>query len=100
MEKAYEKCGNGSSRVDVPIMGYSRESEDMITELLSRGFMLDWIASNCSLCNSTGGKCGYDFSTFHFKCYCPDRPHAARCDPMKDFRLRVGNEIPKFDKKI
>nr|GMN70885.1 hypothetical protein TIFTF001_053318 [Ficus carica]GMN75028.1 hypothetical protein TIFTF001_053305 [Ficus carica] len=57
----------------------------MTTGLLSRGFMLNWTASSCSYCNSTGGKCGFDFPTFHFKCYCPDRPHAARCDPPSEY---------------
>ncbi|KAK8987568.1 hypothetical protein V6N11_027314 [Hibiscus sabdariffa] len=38
-------------------------------------------ASDCSVCEGTGGKCGFDYSSRHFKCFCPDRPHPARCRP-------------------
>lgn len=78
--KASEKCGAGSRTVDLPMMKYSSETEGM-KEVLSRGFMLSWIASDCNFCNSTGGKCGFDYSSYRFKCYCSDRPHRAHCDP-------------------
>ena len=60
----------------------ANENEGMVTrEVLRSGFILNWIASNCSLCESTGGRCGFDWTPHHFKCYCPDRPHSARCYP-------------------
>lgn len=51
-------------------------------EVVRRGFVLNWIVSRCSICEETGGKCGFDSnpSVYSFKCYCPDRDHAIRCD--------------------
>ncbi|TXG57328.1 hypothetical protein EZV62_018641 [Acer yangbiense] len=60
-----------------PVEGYGGELA-MITRL-RRGFMMKWKASDCSVCEKSGGKCGFDNSTFHFKCFCPDRPHAWNC---------------------
>ncbi|EXB77538.1 putative serine/threonine-protein kinase [Morus notabilis] len=78
--KASEECGNGSSPVvDLPVMKYNSQNEEM-EEVLSRGFLLNWIASDCSVCNKTHGKCGFNYTTRHFKCYCSDRPHSAKCD--------------------
>ncbi|KAA8532671.1 hypothetical protein F0562_032704 [Nyssa sinensis] len=48
-------------------------------ELLRRGFVLVWKASNCSICEQSGGRCGFNESDYHFRCFCPDRPHAWRC---------------------
>lgn len=48
-------------------------------ELLKRGFALKWTASNCSLCEASDGRCGFDAQGYH-KCYCPDRPHFVRCN--------------------
>ena len=52
-------------------------------ELVRRGFTLKWIASDCSVCSGSGGKCGFNFSDFHFQCFCPDRPHAKHCVSSK-----------------
>ncbi|XP_023542042.1 LEAF RUST 10 DISEASE-RESISTANCE LOCUS RECEPTOR-LIKE PROTEIN KINASE-like 1.2 isoform X2 [Cucurbita pepo subsp. pepo] len=45
------------------------------------GLVMKWTAGECSFCNKSGGFCGFDYSTHFFKCYCPDRPHALRCNP-------------------
>ncbi|KAK6281720.1 hypothetical protein POUND7_015545, partial [Theobroma cacao] len=60
--------------------------------MLNRGFVLKWIASNCSICEASGGKCGFDYSTYHFKCFCPDRPHAWHCTPGNStgFTIKVA----------
>jgi len=58
-------------------------SERML--LLERGFVLNWIASNCSICEGSGGKCGFDNATYHFKCFCPDRPHSRSCTSGESF---------------
>ncbi|TXG57358.1 hypothetical protein EZV62_018671 [Acer yangbiense] len=58
--------------------GYEGESTAMITRLRG-GFVMKWTASNCSACEKSGGKCGFDNSTFHFKCFCHDRPRAWSC---------------------
>ncbi|XP_017971600.1 PREDICTED: LEAF RUST 10 DISEASE-RESISTANCE LOCUS RECEPTOR-LIKE PROTEIN KINASE-like 2.1 isoform X2 [Theobroma cacao] len=57
------------------------EGEQGVESMLNRGFVLKWIASDCSICEASGGKCGFDYSTYHFKCFCPDRPHAWHCTP-------------------
>ncbi|KAK6281728.1 hypothetical protein POUND7_015553 [Theobroma cacao] len=70
--------------VVAPVAFY--EGERGVENMLNRGFVLKWIASNCSICEASGGKCGFDYSTYHFKCFCPDRPHAWHCRP--DFSVR------------
>ncbi|XP_022717100.1 LEAF RUST 10 DISEASE-RESISTANCE LOCUS RECEPTOR-LIKE PROTEIN KINASE-like 2.1 isoform X2 [Durio zibethinus] len=74
---ASEMCNN---TVVAPV-ATSYEGEGSIEDILNRGFVLNWIASNCSTCEASGGKCGFDYSTYHFKCFCPDRPHAWYCPP-------------------
>ncbi|KAL9355177.1 hypothetical protein Peur_053147 [Populus x canadensis] len=74
---ASDKCETGAvAPVDV-YRGENVGSERML--LLERGFVLNWIASNCSICEGSGGKCGFDNATYHFKCFCPDRPHSRSC---------------------
>eukprot|EP00258_Populus_trichocarpa_P051020 XP_024467039.1 LEAF RUST 10 DISEASE-RESISTANCE LOCUS RECEPTOR-LIKE PROTEIN KINASE-like 1.2 isoform X2 [Populus trichocarpa] len=72
-----DKC---RTRVLAPVDVYRGENvgtEGML--LLERGFVLNWTASDCSICEESGGKCGFDTATYHFQCFCPDRPHAKRC---------------------
>ncbi|XP_062110081.1 LEAF RUST 10 DISEASE-RESISTANCE LOCUS RECEPTOR-LIKE PROTEIN KINASE-like 2.1 [Humulus lupulus] len=75
-------------------MGGSSENEGMLMrEVLRRGFMLTWLASDCSLCEISGGKCGFMVPSYHFRCFCPDMPHAARCFPAasgKNGKLGLG----------
>ena len=73
---ASEHC---SETVAAPVDFY--EGERGVEHILNRGFVLNWIASNCSICDASGGKCGFDYTTYHFKCFCPDRPHASHCAP-------------------
>ncbi|RAL50067.1 hypothetical protein DM860_017977 [Cuscuta australis] len=47
--------------------------------LLRKGFELKWRVSSCNECGQSGGRCGFNASTIKFKCFCPDRPHSARC---------------------
>ncbi|XP_068489985.1 LEAF RUST 10 DISEASE-RESISTANCEUS RECEPTOR-LIKE PROTEIN KINASE-like 1.2 isoform X3 [Phaseolus vulgaris] len=63
-----------------------------VGEALRKGFLLSWTAGNCSVCNSTGGRCGFDSAMFTFRCYCTDRVHSAKCgdDPVPKQGLR-GN---------
>ncbi|KAJ6356844.1 hypothetical protein OIU78_004857 [Salix suchowensis] len=59
--------------------------------MLERGFVLNWVASNCSVCDESGGRCGFNHTTYQFKCFCPDRPHARSCKSgNKRLRLRLG----------
>ena len=76
-----DKCG---TRVLAPVDVY--RGENVGTErMLERGFVLNWTASNCSLCEDSGGKCGFDAATYHFKCFCPDRPHTWQCNSSESF---------------
>ncbi|CAJ1977490.1 unnamed protein product [Sphenostylis stenocarpa] len=58
-----------------------------VEEALRKGFLLTWTASSCTVCSSTGGRCGFDPDLYTFMCYCPDRAHSAKCgadDPPYD----------------
>ncbi|XP_050225372.1 LEAF RUST 10 DISEASE-RESISTANCE LOCUS RECEPTOR-LIKE PROTEIN KINASE-like 1.2 isoform X1 [Mercurialis annua] len=84
---ASEACDEGV-RVHVDGDG---DVSDGVGKMLERGFVVDWIASNCSMCEDSGGKCGFDNKTYHFKCYCTDRPHAWDCNPETNRRgLKLG----------
>ncbi|PON78667.1 Wall-associated receptor kinase, C-terminal [Parasponia andersonii] len=80
------KCGTEAVVAAVAVVaGYRKRGEDedegiVTREVLGGGFLLHWEASDCSYCESTGGRCGFNETSYHFKCYCPDRPHAARCN--------------------
>ncbi|KAH1030459.1 hypothetical protein J1N35_042633 [Gossypium stocksii] len=82
---ASEYC---DTRVVVPVAFTSGEGS--LEGILNRGFMVEWIASNCSICEAHGGKCGFDYTTRHFKCFCRDRPHAWHCAPKNESRLKLG----------
>ncbi|KAL7090969.1 hypothetical protein ACP275_12G076100 [Erythranthe tilingii] len=52
-----------------------------LAEVLRKGFLLNWIAGNCRTCQESGGRCGFDDTSYHFRCYCPDRPRSRSCAP-------------------
>ncbi|KAL5553107.1 hypothetical protein UlMin_040508 [Ulmus minor] len=76
------ECGEDDVVVAPIRYGDQNESSEGMRDVLERGFMLNWTASACGWCESTGGKCGFERESYHFKCFCPDRPHAERCDPL------------------
>ncbi|KAK3012906.1 hypothetical protein RJ639_008409 [Escallonia herrerae] len=59
-------------------------------ELLTRGFMLNWKAGDCTVCENSGGRCGFEWKSYHFKCFCPDRPHAWRCRSRMSLSLCIS----------
>ncbi|KAL9257798.1 LEAF RUST 10 DISEASE-RESISTANCE LOCUS RECEPTOR-LIKE PROTEIN [Drosera capensis] len=70
------KCRNGSgSLISLP---YEGGMSDDVVSVLKRGFILNWTADNCTACENSGGRCGWDDSMF--LCYCHDRVHANRCE--------------------
>uniref|UniRef100_A0A5B7A6H5 non-specific serine/threonine protein kinase n=1 Tax=Davidia involucrata TaxID=16924 RepID=A0A5B7A6H5_DAVIN len=78
---ALERC---RTNVKAPVEVYGDDESNGIedyVEMLRNGFVLKWKASNCSTCERSGGRCGFDADEYHFKCFCPDRPHASRCNP-------------------
>ncbi|KAL4319966.1 hypothetical protein GQ457_18G021420 [Hibiscus cannabinus] len=81
--------GNCTKSVAAPVAFV--DGVENVGDVVNRGFVLNWIASDCSVCEGTGGKCGFDYSSYHFKCFCPDRPHSARCRPERNkLWLRLG----------
>ncbi|RDX77774.1 LEAF RUST 10 DISEASE-RESISTANCE LOCUS RECEPTOR-LIKE PROTEIN KINASE-like 1.2, partial [Mucuna pruriens] len=97
-------CSAGNETTSV--VGLDRESQDLglargnctggavtatvedarggVGEALRKGFLLIWNATNCTECNLSGGRCGFDPDplTYAFRCYCPDRPHVVKCDSV------------------
>ncbi|XP_020549263.1 LEAF RUST 10 DISEASE-RESISTANCE LOCUS RECEPTOR-LIKE PROTEIN KINASE-like 1.2 isoform X4 [Sesamum indicum] len=84
LRKALETC---DQNVVAPVEGfYMNEGNDgmvNLREVLRRGFALNWIASDCNTCEDSGGRCGFNATTFHFRCFCPDRPHSRSCKPER-----------------
>ncbi|KAG8382865.1 hypothetical protein BUALT_Bualt05G0123700 [Buddleja alternifolia] len=80
---ALESCGRN---VVVPVEEHV-EDENLgrgsVVEVLRRGFVLNWTVSDCSECTSSGGRCGFNETTYRFWCFCPDRPHALSCKSRK-----------------
>ncbi|XP_057765838.1 LEAF RUST 10 DISEASE-RESISTANCE LOCUS RECEPTOR-LIKE PROTEIN KINASE-like 1.2 isoform X1 [Salvia miltiorrhiza] len=87
LRRALERCEeNVVARVEL----YGDEREDEIVDVaavLRRGFLMNWTASDCSTCQESGGRCGFNETSFHFRCFCPDRPHSRSCKPKN--RLTV-----------
>ncbi|XP_047964948.1 LEAF RUST 10 DISEASE-RESISTANCE LOCUS RECEPTOR-LIKE PROTEIN KINASE-like 1.2 isoform X4 [Salvia hispanica] len=73
-----------------------REDEVVdVTAVLRRGFVMNWTASDCSDCRESGGRCGFNESSFHFRCFCPDRPHSRSCKPENNLRkILLATLIP------
>ncbi|XP_021298833.1 LEAF RUST 10 DISEASE-RESISTANCE LOCUS RECEPTOR-LIKE PROTEIN KINASE-like 2.1, partial [Herrania umbratica] len=53
--------------VVAPVAFY--EGEQGVENMLNRGFVMNWIASNCSICEVSGGKCGFDNTTCYGDVY-------------------------------
>ncbi|TKY50877.1 serine/threonine-protein kinase [Spatholobus suberectus] len=64
-----------------------------IQEALRKGFLLNWSASDCSQCNITGGRCGFDSDMYTFRCYCTDRFHSVKCDDDPE-KTKKKNKMP------
>ncbi|KAJ9708235.1 hypothetical protein PVL29_000340 [Vitis rotundifolia] len=87
---ASEKCGR---EVKAPFEEKADDGSNEIgEELVRRGFMLKWRASDCSMCEESGGKCGFNITDYHFKCFCSDRAHATNCVSRNDklMKLELG----------
>ncbi|KAJ0038982.1 hypothetical protein Pint_21989 [Pistacia integerrima] len=79
LENASRACSG--DRVVAPVDVYAGNGAfSNIGEVIKRGFLLNWTASNCSVCEESGGRCGFNASTYLFKCFCTDRPRAQQCD--------------------
>ncbi|GFP84679.1 probable serine/threonine-protein kinase at1g18390 [Phtheirospermum japonicum] len=54
-----------------------------LLQVLRKGFVLNWKASLCGKCQRSGGRCGFNATTYHFRCFCRDRPQVRTCIPEK-----------------
>ena len=69
------------SLVDVPVdVGVNFTSLLLMnyTEVLKMGFSLNWSADDCSSCERSSGRCGFENN--EFVCFCHDRPHLKTCN--------------------
>ncbi|KAL1568414.1 LEAF RUST 10 DISEASE-RESISTANCE LOCUS RECEPTOR-LIKE PROTEIN KINASE-like 1.2 [Salvia divinorum] len=60
------------------------ESGAEVVEVLRRGFVMKWRASECSTCERSGGRCGFNETTYLFRCFCPNRPRYRSCRSEKN----------------
>ncbi|KAL1531853.1 LEAF RUST 10 DISEASE-RESISTANCE LOCUS RECEPTOR-LIKE PROTEIN KINASE-like 2.1 [Salvia divinorum] len=69
-----------------------------VAAVLRRGFAMNWTAaaSDCSACQESAGRCGFDESSNRFRCFCRDGPRSRRCGPGRtilNMLLFVGGPI-------
>ncbi|XP_042034605.1 LEAF RUST 10 DISEASE-RESISTANCE LOCUS RECEPTOR-LIKE PROTEIN KINASE-like 2.1 [Salvia splendens] len=68
-----------------------------VAAVLGRGFVMNWTAaSDCSACQESGGRCGFDENSDRFRCFCRDRPHSTSCGPgetILNMLLYIGGPI-------
>lgn len=89
-------CGNGSETVETPVELSGGVGRNLVVDggnyrdVMERGFMLHWLATDCDVCLSSGGRCGFNRTKFGFRCFCPDRPHMVSCKPGgKDYKTII-----------
>nr|XP_027095478.1 LEAF RUST 10 DISEASE-RESISTANCE LOCUS RECEPTOR-LIKE PROTEIN KINASE-like 2.4 isoform X1 [Coffea arabica] len=61
--------------------------------LLRKGFLLNWKVADCSECERSGGRCGFNETDDRMRCFCPDSPHLGNCKPPDQWveALAIGN---------
>ncbi|PSR84711.1 Leaf rust 10 disease-resistance locus receptor-like protein kinase [Actinidia chinensis var. chinensis] len=74
---SFESC---HSSVNAPVEGEDIRNllEMNFTDVLRKGFVLEWSEDDCNDCKRSGGRCGSVGD--EFICYCPDQPHSKTCD--------------------
>ncbi|PIA33387.1 hypothetical protein AQUCO_04100071v1 [Aquilegia coerulea] len=85
---------NCQSMVNAPVeIEEGTSYENMISmsyaDILREGFLLNWgvARNNCTICETSGGRCGFDRN--EFICFCPDHPHSRSCSQDPDIRKKV-----------
>ncbi|KAL8218627.1 hypothetical protein R6Q57_022000 [Mikania cordata] len=93
---------NGCDKVvEIPVELGGGEGRSVVvdggnyTEVVERGFEVRWLAADCGDCEESGGRCGFNWTTFQFRCFCPDRPHRVSCKPgpVYLFNLSIYREL-------
>ncbi|CAH2037009.1 unnamed protein product [Thlaspi arvense] len=92
--------GSCQKQVDVPVSASGESGVNLFagmpyTEILKRGFILNWTAHSCFRCNSSGGRCGTVDK--EFVCLCPNGPnihdncrYGLRRDPNVNRKIAIG----------
>ncbi|CAM8938275.1 unnamed protein product [Rhodiola kirilowii] len=84
------------TRVEASGGGVGGDKWRAYEEVVGKGLMLHWKATNCSQCRASGGRCGFDEVDYRFLCYCRDRAHAYSCHPPagnKWLKLKIGSGV-------
>lgn len=81
----------------VPVLddGYVNRSGgyNYYVDVMREGFDLNWKASDCTDCEASGGRCGFESESYAFKCYCTDRPHSRTCKPSTPSKFYVLSTV-------
>ncbi|KAI3453054.1 hypothetical protein Pfo_009717 [Paulownia fortunei] len=83
LKDALENCARN---VIAPVEGHGYDGNNQsatLVEVFRRGFVLNWTASDCRSCVISGGRCGFNSTTYRLMCFCPDRPHSRQCNRSK-----------------
>ncbi|KAF7827783.1 LEAF RUST 10 DISEASE-RESISTANCE LOCUS RECEPTOR-LIKE PROTEIN KINASE-like 2.1 isoform X2 [Senna tora] len=86
LKYAMKYCKGKVTRVVVGDDVYER---DGIGEALKRGFVVEWKEDACEACEKSGGKCGYEYDKYSFRCYCPYGDELLTCHSDKTGKLVV-----------
>ncbi|XP_068333116.1 LEAF RUST 10 DISEASE-RESISTANCEUS RECEPTOR-LIKE PROTEIN KINASE-like 2.4 isoform X2 [Pyrus communis] len=89
-----EKCGSSEVAV-VHGGGYGNDEAAGMKEVLGRGFEMKWLAADCSRCQGSGGLCGFNYTTRHFRCLCPIRTRSVSCGDEDGGGPGTGNLVTK-----
>lgn len=88
------KGKNCSRNITVPLDQWKDNmTKSELQDALSKGFVLNWAAPDCNECHDSGGRCGVNVTTHHFRCYCLDRPHSRSCKHGKLFNYLVISNV-------
>ncbi|KAL5726456.1 hypothetical protein ACHQM5_009498 [Ranunculus cassubicifolius] len=83
MLKDVNKTGNCAAydtiHVDVSENRSLESPKEFVDVFLEKGFHLKWNATICDECSNSNGRCGFNYTTFRFTCFCADRPHLRSC---------------------
>ncbi|KAJ9537340.1 hypothetical protein OSB04_030073 [Centaurea solstitialis] len=91
-----ETCGNVSRIGTLPVeLGGGEVVIDggNYAEVVERGFTMRWLAADCGPCRDSGGRCGFNNTSFEFRCFCRDRPHWLSCKP-DEVHKDASNQFP------
>ncbi|KAL9375026.1 hypothetical protein Peur_031905 [Populus x canadensis] len=55
-------------------------------EVLKMGFLMNWTAYDCSTCERSGGRCGFENNEFN--CFCRNGPRLKSCDAEQSDIMR------------